>query len=40
MTPLVPGKEDPNRPLVELTQSKRHFGALSRPQGHQPDRRQ
>ena len=28
MTPLVPGKEDPNRPLVELTHVEKHFGAL------------
>lgn len=28
LTPLVPGKEDPNRPLVELTHVEKHFGAL------------
>lgn len=28
MTPLVPGKEDLNRPLVELTHVEKHFGAL------------
>ncbi|MRZ82489.1 amino acid ABC transporter ATP-binding protein, partial [Paeniclostridium sordellii] len=28
LTPLVPGKEDPNRPLVELTRVEKHFGAL------------
>lgn len=28
MTPLVSGKEDPNRPLVELTHVEKHFGAL------------
>lgn len=28
LTPLVPGKEDLNRPLVELTHVEKHFGAL------------
>ena len=28
MTPLVPDKEDLNRPLVELTHVEKHFGAL------------
>lgn len=28
LTPLVSGKEDPNRPLVELTHVEKHFGAL------------
>ena len=28
LAPLVPGKEDPNRPLVELTHVEKHFGAL------------
>ena len=28
LTPLVPGKEDPNRPLVELTHVEKHFGAM------------
>ena len=28
LTPLVPGKEDPNRPLVELTHVEKHFRAL------------
>ena len=28
LTPLVPGKEDPNHPLVELTHVEKHFGAL------------
>ena len=28
LTPLVPGKEDPNRPLVAVTHVEKHFGAL------------
>ena len=28
LTPLVPDKEDLNRPLVELTHVEKHFGAL------------
>lgn len=28
LAPLVPGNEDPNRPLVELTHVEKHFGDL------------